>query len=63
MHKLFLRHILDKDVLCKLLHWIMLCAMDLNQHFFNADIMDCSDTTVCILKMLVLDVVKERKGY
>ena len=61
VHKLSIEHALDKDIVLKLLHWMMLIVMEVKQHCSSAVMTGYSDTTVYIMKMLVLDVEAKKK--
>ena len=61
VHKLSIMHALEKDIILKLLHWTMLNVMEAKQHCSSAVITGYSDTTVPIMKMLVLDVAMKKK--
>ena len=63
VHELSIMHALDKDIVLKLLHWTMLNVMEVKQHYSSAVIMGYSDTTVSIMKMLVLDVEAKKKDW
>ncbi len=52
---------MEKDIVIKILHWMMLNVMEVKQHYSNAVIMDCQYTTVITMKMLVLDVEKKER--
>ena len=56
-------HALGKDIVLKLLHWTMLNVMEVKQHYSSAVMTGYSDTTVPIMKMLVLDVAMKKKDW
>ena len=62
MHKLYIVHTFNKDIVLKLLHWMMLIVMEVKQHCSSAVITGYTDTTVSIMKMLVLYVDLKKNG-